>query len=157
MSLNFSKLQEISAVIIVEVWDEAGWISTEEKLVKRFTELSRSSLRLPNRSYWVYRPSWGTAQGAWPGACAADRDVAMALIVRPTLAYFALSLRLGWRLERMTKERRNIAMKERKAGKKEGVAEGALRGMCVMRMSGASLRLKWEQSSSLTSVAQAAE
>lgn len=38
-----------------------------------------------------------------------------------------------------------------------GVAEGALRGMCVMRMSGASLRLKWEQSSSLTSVAQAAE
>lgn len=89
MSLKLSDLQEISAAIVVEN------ISTEEQLVKRFTELSRSSLAVPNRSYWVYRPSWGTAQGAWPGACAADRDVAMALIVRPTLAYFALSLRLG--------------------------------------------------------------
>lgn len=45
----------------------------------------------------------------------------------------------------------------RDAGGEGGVAEGALRGMCVMRMSGASLRLKWEQSSSLTSVAQAVE
>lgn len=70
--LKFSKLQEISITILTEVNQsekELGRISTEKKLLECFTELSRSSLPLPNRSYWVYsRPSWGTAQGAWPDA-----------------------------------------------------------------------------------------